>query len=113
MTAATRVHRRDQLEAGGVGDVVVGARDRDPAGLERLAQRFEDRAAELRQFVEEEHALVRERDLARPGMHAAADHGRDRGRVMRAAKRPALGQAAVVQQARDARNHAHVQDLRH
>ena len=81
---------------------MVGARDGDAPCLERLAKGFEDRAAEFRQFVEEQHALVGERDLARPRMRAAADHRRDRGRVMRVAKRPALGQAAVVQQARDA-----------
>ena len=81
--------------------MVVGARHRHPAELERLAQQFQHRAAELRQLVQEQHALVGERDLARPGMRAAADHRRDRGRVVRVAKRPALGQAAVVEQPRD------------
>ncbi len=45
---------------------MVGARDRDLAGLERLAQRVERLRLEFRQFVEEQHAVVRERDLARP-----------------------------------------------
>ena len=38
----------------------------DPSLLERLPQRVERRARELRQLVEEQHAAVRERDLARP-----------------------------------------------
>ena len=33
--------------------------------LERLAQHFQHVALELRQLVEEEHAVVREADLAR------------------------------------------------
>jgi hypothetical protein len=45
---------------------VVGAGDRDFAGLQRLAQRVERLRLELRQFVEEKNAVVRERDLARP-----------------------------------------------
>ena len=60
MTAAARVHRRDQLEPRRVGDVPLGAGDADAAGLERLRQRFECRAVELRQFVEKQDALMRE-----------------------------------------------------
>ena len=48
IAAAARVHRRDQLEARGVGDMVVGARDGNAADLERLAQQFEHAAVELR-----------------------------------------------------------------
>ena len=36
-------------------------------------------ALELRQLVQEQHTLVRERDLARPGVAAAADHCGHRG----------------------------------
>ena len=55
--AAAGVHRRDQLEARRIDDAVVGARDRDFAGLDRLAQAVENLRLELRQFVEEEHAV--------------------------------------------------------
>ena len=90
---------------------MVGAGDGDAAKLERLAQRFEHAAVELRQLVQEQHALVRERHLARARVRAAADHGGDRSGVVRAAKRPPLGQPAVVQQPGDAGDHAHFQDL--
>ena len=48
MAAAARVHRGDKLEPRGIGQVMVGARDRGAAGLDRLAQGFERRALELR-----------------------------------------------------------------
>lgn len=64
MAAAAGVHRRDELDAGGEGDVGVGARDADRAGFERLAQRIEHRALEFGEFVEEEYAEMREADFA-------------------------------------------------
>ena len=51
---------------------MIGPGDRDLAILERLAQRIEHARVELGQFVEEQHAIVGERDLAGPGAHAAA-----------------------------------------
>jgi cellulose biosynthesis protein BcsQ len=51
MAAAARVHRRDQLEPGWVGDMAAGAGDGDAPGFERLAQGFERRAVELRNYV--------------------------------------------------------------
>ena len=54
----------------------VGARHRDAAGLDRLAQGFQGGALELRQLVEEQHAEMGERNLARLGAHAAADQRR-------------------------------------
>jgi hypothetical protein len=53
MAAAARVHRRDQHEAGRIGNAVIGAGHRDLAVLQRLAQRIEHARIELRQFVEE------------------------------------------------------------
>jgi hypothetical protein len=55
-----------QHEARRIGDAVVGARDRHLAGLQRLAQRVEHLRRELGQLVEEQHTVMRERDLARP-----------------------------------------------
>ena len=85
MPAAARVHRRDQLDARREGDVRVGARDADRPGLERLAQRIEHRALEFGQFVEEQHAEMRQADLARPHAQPAADQRRHRRRMMRRA----------------------------
>ncbi len=62
-------------------------RDGDDAVLERLAQRLEHRARELGQLVEQEHAAVRERHLARARARAAADDSRSRGAVVRRAER--------------------------
>jgi hypothetical protein len=76
MPAAARIHRRDQHEARRVGDPMVGARNRNLAGLERLAQRVERLRLEFRQLVEEQHAVVRERYFARPRMQSAADQRR-------------------------------------
>ncbi len=64
MAAAAGIHGRHQHEARRIGDPVIGARDRDLAGLERLAQRIEHARLELRQFVEEQDAMMGERDLA-------------------------------------------------
>ena len=71
-------------------------RPRDPhaALLERLAQHLEHVPAELRHFVEKQHAVMREADLARPRLLAAADERDVRDRVMRRAERP-LGDQAV------------------
>ncbi len=54
--------------------------------FERLAQRFEYAALELRQLVEEQHAVVGERDLARHGRRAAAAQRHRAGGVMRRAE---------------------------
>ena len=55
---------------------LLAADDRHVAVLERLAQRLEARARELRELVEEEHAAVRERRLARLRRVGAADQAR-------------------------------------
>jgi hypothetical protein len=41
-----------------IGDMAVGAGDADPAGFERLAQRLQCGAAELRQLIEKQDALM-------------------------------------------------------
>jgi hypothetical protein len=47
-------------------------------------------AGELRQFVEEEHAVMRERDLALPRAQATADQRRHAGGMVRRAERAAV-----------------------
>ena len=58
---------------GGESARALGPRDLDAAGFERLAQALEDVPVELRQLIEEEHAVVGERDLSRSRDRAAAD----------------------------------------
>ena len=89
----------------------VGAGDADAAGLQRLAQRFERGAVELRQLVEEQHALMRQADLAGPRAQAAADQRRQRGRMMRVAERPLAQQPAAAQPAGDRMDHADFERL--
>src|SRR5687767_4728164 len=88
VTARTGVHRGDELEARREKGLARGARDRHASGLERLAQRFEHVAVKLRQLVEKEHPVVRERDLARPRQVAATDERGARGAVVRSAEGP-------------------------
>ena len=107
MAAAARVHRRDQLDPRREGDMGVGAGDADAAGLERLAQRIEHRPLEFGQLVEEQHAQMREADLARAHPQPAADQRRHRRRVMRRAERAAAADLAAAQLARDRGDHRH------
>ena len=58
--AGAGVHRGREHEGGREGQRHRGAADRDAPVFEGLAQDFEDRAVELGQLVEEEHAVVRE-----------------------------------------------------
>ena len=84
---------------------MIGAGDRDFAGLERLAQRFERLRLEFRQLVEKQHALMGERDFARPRAHAAADQRRHAGGMVRRAERPPVGQRAAFDLAGDRGDH--------
>ena len=57
-------------------------------GLERFAQRFQHFAVEFREFVEKQHAEMRQRDLAGLRRIAPADQRHRARRMMRRAKRP-------------------------
>ena len=89
----------------------VGARDGDFAGLERLAQAVEHRALEFGQFVEEQHAEVREADLAGAHFQPAAGQRRHRGGVVRAAERAGAADPAFLQRAGDRGDHRHFERL--
>ena len=88
VAAAAGIHRRHQHEARRVSDPMIGARDRDLAGLQRLPQRVERLRREFRQFVEKQHAVMGKRDFSRPRMDAAADQSRHAGGMMRRPERP-------------------------
>lgn len=51
IAAAAGVHGGDQLDAGRVGDMGVGAGDQGGSGFERLAQRLQGASREFRQFI--------------------------------------------------------------
>jgi len=82
----TRISRY-QREAGREAHAGHGPRDRDLALLQRLAQRLARGPGELRQLVEEQHAVVGERDLAGSGDLAPADQAGDRDGVVGGAER--------------------------
>ena len=86
--ARAGVHGGHQHEASRIGERREGAGDRDVAVLQRLPQHLEHVALELRQLIEEEHAVVRQAHLARPGDLAAADQARVGDGVVRRAERP-------------------------
>jgi hypothetical protein len=110
-SAAARVHRRNQHEARRIGHAVIGARDRNLAGLQRLAQRVEGLRLEFRELVEEQDAMMGERDFSRSRMQAAADQRRHAGRVVRCAERPAIGQRAALDFAGDRGDHRDFEEL--
>ena len=60
MAATTGVHRRDELETRGIDSPVVGARNTDLAGLQRLAEAVQNLRLKLRQFVEKQNAIMGE-----------------------------------------------------
>jgi hypothetical protein len=63
------------------------ARDGDHARFQGLAQHLQGLPAPFRQLVEEQHAVVRERDFAGTRIGPAADQRRRARPVVRRAKR--------------------------
>src|SRR3954469_16623288 len=66
ITARTRIHCRDQLEARREFDLLRGARHCDVTVLERLAQHFQYFTVVLGKLIEKQNAVVSERDLTGP-----------------------------------------------
>ena len=78
----------DEQEAGRELDGRLRSGDADDALLERLAETVEHGGLELGELVEQEHAAVGEAGFAGPHRgRAAADHGDERGRVVRRPQR--------------------------
>src|SRR6185436_5471902 len=111
VSARAGIHGRGELEARRVLDLQRGARDRDHAALERLAQRLQHRAVELRQLVEEQHAEMRQADLAGPRARSTSDDGAGRRAVVRRAERPATVVAWVESAVTDRGDGRHVERL--
>jgi hypothetical protein len=82
-------------EAGSYDQAPADAPDADEAVLERLPQRLDRGALELGQLVEEQHAVVGQRDLARARRGAAAEQGGHADGVVRRAERPLQRQAVA------------------
>ena len=110
-SAAAGIHGGDQHQARRIGHAVIGARDQHFAGLDRLAQRIEHVRLELRELVQEQYAVVRERDFARLGAQTAADQRRHAGGMVRAAERAAARQRAFGDLAGDRGDHRYFEQL--
>lgn len=72
IAALAGVHRTDEDERAGVSDRSAYAGDVYDAFFQRLTQHLADRAVKLGQFIKEQNAVVRQRNLARPRIFAAA-----------------------------------------
>ena len=94
LVAATSMKRDGKTSA-------LAPDDRHASVLQRLAERLDRRALELRELVHEQDPAVGERGLPRPRRVTAPDETGGRDRVVRRAERPRRDQAASVQ-ARDA-----------
>ena len=79
------IHGGDELETGGEFGLVSGPGDGDMAVFQGLAQDFQHFAVKLGQFVQKQHAVVRQGNLSGPGRGAAADQGHAGGGVVRTA----------------------------
>src|SRR5688572_11916159 len=67
------IHRGDEHELRWERHGAGGARDSDAAFFERLAKSFENVAFEFGECVEEQDAVVRERNFAGRGIHVPAE----------------------------------------
>ena len=76
----------------------VGAGHHHLAGFQRAAQAIQGLGAEFRQFIQEQHAIVRQADLTGLGLEAAAGQRRHAGRMVRIAERAGAGQLALGDQ---------------
>lgn len=110
--ASARVHRRDELDGGGVGNAMVRAGNDAFAGLQRLAQCIERLRRELRQLIEKENAVMGERGLAGLGAKTTADERCHGGGMMRRAIGPPVGELAARKLACDGMDHRHFEQFR-
>ena len=98
VAARARVLRADQHEIRREGQAALGAADGDRPVFERLPQHFQPVLPELRHLVQEEHAAVRQADLARPRPLPAADQAGVRDGVVRRAEGAVADQRDVAGQ---------------
>ena len=93
VAAGAGIHGRGQHEARRKAERHGGAGDGDGVVFQRLAHDFEHVARELGQLVEEEQAVVGQRDFAGAGNDAAADQAGVGDGVVRRAEGPLRDQA--------------------
>ena len=89
--------------------MAVGPCHRNLARFQRLPQTVEYRALELGQLIQKQNAEMRQTDLARFHLQAAADQRRHRRAVMRIAIGPLPGDPPIDQRARNRCDHRNFQ----
>ena len=89
----------------------IGAGNNGLANLDRLTKRFQNLTVEFRQFVKKENAEMGKRNFPRLCPPTTAHHRRDRGGMMRIAKRTAAREPPLFHFPGDAGNHVHLQRL--
>src|SRR6056297_3165173 len=87
VAAGAGIHRRHQLEACRIGDLVARPRQGNLPRFEWLPQHFQTVTAEFREFIQKQHPAVSERDFSRAWLAATAGQGSGTGAVMRRAER--------------------------
>src|SRR3990167_7585875 len=103
VAAGAWVHGPDQHDVGGVSYCVCGPGDGYLSGLQGLSQRLQCVAVKLREFIQEQHPMVRETQFPRSGECASADHARLAYSMVWRAKRPGCYKGmALVNEAADA-----------
>ncbi len=96
ITAWAGIHGGDEHEGGGVVDAVLGTTDGDMTVFKGLAKHLKDTTGELRQLIEEQNAIVSERDFAWLRIGAAADKGHLRDGVVGGAEGTLTDEAGVA-----------------
>jgi len=105
VAARTGIHGGGKHEARRKRDGRGGARDGDGTVFERLAHDFEYVALKFGELIEEENAVMTERNFARARNGAAANEARIADGVMRRAKRARADEAAgIFERARNGMN---------
>ena len=99
ISARAGIHRGYEHEVGRIFDRVFRPRYGHASFLHRLAQRFDQRAAELGQLVEKQNSVMREGYLSRLGRASAADQRDARGQVVRGSERALSDQSAACSDA--------------
>ncbi len=104
VTRRAWVHGGNQLKARRIGYLRAGAGNGYFAGLDRLPQRIQHAPVKFRQLIQKQHAVMRQRNLSRPGQRPTADKRIKRRAMMRRAKRalaPGFLQPDFINQAGD------------
>src|SRR5215475_9120818 len=95
-SAVTRIHRSDESETCRKGQRHGGAGDRNLLIFERLPEDFQHVTFEFRQFIQKEHAMMSQADLARFGDRSSTNQSGVADRVMWRAKRAGSEKPACI-----------------